>query len=169
MVDATIPNATGYASYYGAWLRMCWITDDSRFTIAKYCAIGDHLTVYLGGEHRMDVVSIQAPAKHKWKHYSKGNVTVCNNVWIGDNVTIMSGVTIGNGAIVGACSVVTKDVRPYAVVAGNPAREKRRRFSDETVEALLAIKWWDWPPEKVKRNKLFGNVEQFVAKYGSKK
>ena len=61
----------------------------------------------------------------------------------------MSGVTIGTGAVVGAYSVVTKDVRPYAIVGGNPAREIRRRFSDEECELLLATRWWEWPDERI--------------------
>ena len=61
----------------------------------------------------------------------------------------MSGVTVGDGAVVGACAVVASDVRPYAVVVGNPAREIRRRFSDAQVDALLGIAWWDWPMEKI--------------------
>ncbi len=169
MVNVTIPDATGYASYYGDGLLVRWVVDGLRFTIGKYCSIGDDLTVYLGGDHRMDTVSMQIPAKYGGTPCPKGSVTIANDVWIADNVTIMSGVTISNGAVVGACSVVTNDVRPYAVVAGNPAREIRRRFNDDIIRTLLEIRWWDWPPEKVKRHELFGNVEQFVSKYGRKR
>jgi acetyltransferase-like isoleucine patch superfamily enzyme len=79
----------------------------------------------------------------------RGGITVGNDVWIGWGATILPGVTIGDGAVVGARSVVTRDVRPYAVVAGNPARELRRRFSDEQVEQLLEIAWWTWPDEEL--------------------
>jgi virginiamycin A acetyltransferase len=80
----------------------------------------------------------------------------------------MSGVTIGDGAVVGTKAVVTKDVRPYAIVGGNPAREIGRRFSDEQVEALLRIRWWDWPTEKVAEHvDLLSNpdVDGFIARF----
>ena len=75
-----------------------------------------------------------------------------NDVWIGDRATILSGVRIGDGAVIGAGSVVTKDVEPYSIVAGNPARPKRTRFDEETIKKLLEIKWWDWPVEKINDN-----------------
>jgi carbonic anhydrase/acetyltransferase-like protein (isoleucine patch superfamily) len=71
-------------------------------------------------------------------------------VWIGSDALIFAGVTIGDGAVIGARAVVTRPVRPYAVVVGAPAREVRRRFSDEQVDALLKLRWWDWPPERVR-------------------
>ena len=77
---------------------------------------------------------------------------VGHDVWIGHNATIMSGVTIGHGAIVAAESVVTRDVPPYAIVGGNPARLIRMRFSDTVIERLLKIAWWDWPLGKVEAN-----------------
>jgi serine acetyltransferase len=78
----------------------------------------------------------------------------------------MRGVTIGDGAVIGAYSVVTKDVPPYAIVGGNPAKIIRYRFSPDIIEKLMAIKWWDWPEEKIKRNvTLFYNVEEFIHKH----
>jgi serine acetyltransferase len=79
-------------------------------------------------------------------------VIIGNDVYIGYNVTILSGVTIGDGAVVGACSVLTEDVPPYAIVAGNPARLIRYRFKEESIQKLLKIRWWDWPEERVKKN-----------------
>lgn len=78
-----------------------------------------------------------------------GDTVVGNDVWIGRDATIMPGVTIGDGAVVGAHSVVTKDVEPYTIVAGNPARPVRTRFEPADVERLLAARWWDWPTEKI--------------------
>lgn len=78
-----------------------------------------------------------------------GDTVIGNDVWIGREATIMPGVTIGDGAVIGAHSVVTKDVDPYAIVAGNPARIIRRRFNDADIARLLAAKWWDWPIEKI--------------------
>ena len=73
----------------------------------------------------------------------KGDTVVGNDVWIGEKVTILPGVHIGDGAIIGACSVVTKDVEPYTIVGGNPARVIRKRFDDELIDLLLKFKWWD--------------------------
>jgi virginiamycin A acetyltransferase len=78
-----------------------------------------------------------------------GDTVVGNDVWIGRDATILPGVTIGDGAVIGAGSVVTKDVGPYEIVAGNPARRVRARFADDDVERLLAVRWWDWPIEKI--------------------
>ena len=83
---------------------------------------------------------------------SRGDMVIGNDVWIGLRVTILPGVTIGDGAIIGAHAVVSRDVRPYAIAAGNPAREVRRRFDDEAVAELLEIRWWDWDIAKITRN-----------------
>lgn len=83
---------------------------------------------------------------------NKGDITVGNDVWIGYEAVILSGVTIGDGAIIGARAVVTKDVPPYTIVGGVPAKPIRRRFSDEVVEQLLRLRWWDWDDERIRRN-----------------
>ncbi|MEA4911697.1 MAG: CatB-related O-acetyltransferase [Oscillospiraceae bacterium] len=83
---------------------------------------------------------------------NKGDIIVGNDVWIGYEAVILSGVTIGNGAVVGARAVVTKDVAPYTVVGGMPARPIRRRFSDEAVAQLESLQWWSWPRERIARN-----------------
>ena len=85
-----------------------------------------------------------------WDH--KGDIVIGNDVWIGYEAVVMAGVTIGNGAIIGARAVVTKDVPPYTIVGGVPAREIRRRFSDDVIARLLELKWWDWPAEQIQRN-----------------
>lgn len=72
-----------------------------------------------------------------------------NDVWIGYEAVVMAGVTIGDRAVIGARAVVTKDVLPYTIVGGIPAKPIRKRFSEETISALLALKWWDWPKEKI--------------------
>lgn len=83
---------------------------------------------------------------------NKGDITVGNDVWIGYEAVILSGVTIGDGAIIGARAVVTKDVPPYTIVGGVPAKPIRRRFSDEVVEQLQLLRWWDWDDERIRRN-----------------
>lgn len=92
-------------------------------------------------------------------HTSKGPITVGNDVWIGADTTILSGVTIGDGAVVGAGSVVTKDVEPYAIVAGTPAKRVKWRFSEDVREELLRIAWWEWDDEKIMANGDFFDVE----------
>jgi virginiamycin A acetyltransferase len=87
-----------------------------------------------------------------WTAENRGDTVIGADVWVGAEAWIMPGVTIGPGAIVAAKAVVTRDVAPYAVVAGNPAREVRRRFDDATVAALLDIAWWDWPADRITRN-----------------
>ena len=83
---------------------------------------------------------------------NKGDITVGSDVWIGYEAVVMQGVTIGDGAVIGARSVVTRDVPPYAIVAGAPARLIRMRFSESTVSRLLELKWWDWPEERLGRS-----------------
>jgi virginiamycin A acetyltransferase len=88
------------------------------------------------------------------KHYHKeyGNTVIGNDVWIGYDALIMPGVKIGNGAVIGARAVVTKNVEPYTIVAGNQAKIIRKRFDDETIFELLKIQWWDWDIEKIMAN-----------------
>jgi virginiamycin A acetyltransferase len=78
-----------------------------------------------------------------------GDTVIGNDVWIGREAMVLPGVTIGDGAVIGARSVVTRDVEPYQIVAGNPARTVRQRFSDDEVAELLRIRWWDWPIEHI--------------------
>lgn len=94
---------------------------------------------------------------------NKGDIIIGNDVWIGYEAVILAGVTIGDGAIIGTRAVVTKDVPPYTIVGGVPAKPIKKRFSDETISALLEIQWWNWPEEKIARNISAiqgGNIEQ---------
>ena len=83
---------------------------------------------------------------------NKGDIVVGNDVWIGYEAILLSGVTIGDGAIIGTRAVVTQDVPPYTIVGGVPAKPIRRRFDDATIDALLHLRWWDWPREKLAQN-----------------
>lgn len=83
---------------------------------------------------------------------NKGDIVIGNDVWIGYEAVIMAGVTIGDGAIIGTRAVVTKDVPPYTIVGGVPAKKIRKRFSEEMIARLLNMKWWDWPIEKISQN-----------------
>ena len=83
---------------------------------------------------------------------NKGDIVIGNDVWIGFEAVILAGVKIGDGAIIGARAVVTKDVPPYSIVGGIPAKVIRKRYSPDIIEQLLSLKWWDWTKEKIKRN-----------------
>lgn len=82
---------------------------------------------------------------------NKGDIVIGNDVWIGFEAVILAGVTIGDGAVIGTRAVVTKDVPPYAIVGGVPAKPIKKRFSEKTIKALLQIQWWDWPKEKIQK------------------
>lgn len=133
-----------------------------QLIIGKFCMIASDVTFIMNGaNHVSDAVSAYpfAAFGQGWEHAMdgktyphKGDTVIGNDVWLGYKSVIMSGVNIGDGAIVAAYSVVTKDVPPYAIVGGNPARIIRKRFSEEQIEQLLALKWWDWEIEKITAN-----------------
>ena len=79
-------------------------------------------------------------------------ITIGNDVWIGYEAVLMAGVTIGDGAVIGARAVVTKDIPPYTIAGGVPARPIKRRYTEETIAALSSLKWWDWPEERIAQN-----------------
>jgi acetyltransferase-like isoleucine patch superfamily enzyme len=133
--------------------------------------------IFIGAEHRVDWIttypfsSLDPKFAHIPGHpHTKGDVVIGNDVWIGWGATILSGVTIGDGAVIGASSLVTKDVAPYTIVGGNPAKLVRARFSDAHIRALLDLKWWDWDMERIHANMdllLSGNIDALVARAGA--
>lgn len=146
----------------------------STLKIGRFCSIASDVTIILGNEHRPDWVTtypfnriLDEFNELKGHPATKGNVTIGNDVWIGYHVLILSGVTIGDGAVVGAGSVVTKDIEPYAIVAGNPAKLIRKRFDEKTINMLLKIQWWNWSLQRIKENvplMLSKNIEKFIEK-----
>lgn len=84
--------------------------------------------------------------------YTKGTIEIGNDVWIGTSAVILSGVKIGHGAVVAAGSLVTKNIPPYAIVGGNPAKIIKYRFNEDKIKELLEMNWWDWSEEKIKNN-----------------
>lgn len=133
-----------------------------KLIIGKFCMIASGVTFIMNGaNHLTDAISTYPFAifQNGWEgamegktYPTKGDTIVGNDVWIGYNATIMAGVKIGDGAIIATNSTVTKDVAPYSIVGGNPAKEIKKRFSEERIEQLLAMQWWDWEIEKITAN-----------------
>lgn len=134
-----------------------------RLIIGKFCSIACGAKFLMnGGNHTLSSFSTYPfPLfAEEWNHGMKpqetwdnrGDIIIGNDVWIGFEAVISAGVTIGDGAIVGTRALVTKDVPAYAIVGGVPARVIRQRFPDEVVAVLRAVRWWDWPVEKIARN-----------------
>ncbi|MBN2717678.1 MAG: CatB-related O-acetyltransferase [Deltaproteobacteria bacterium] len=127
--------------------------EGQNLTIGKFCSLAAGIFVYLGGNHRTDWVStypfgalkgtVFGTKKMPGHPASSGDVRIGNDVWIGQRVSIMSGVTIGDGAVIAARSHVCRDVLPYEIVGGNPAKHIRYRFDEEFISLLLKLRWWD--------------------------
>ena len=129
-----------------------------NITIGKYCAFGHNITV-INKEHYLKSVNIQvALCKQygfKCHKVTPKSTTIGNNVWIGDGAIILDNLTVGDGAVIGAGAVVTKDVPSFGVAAGVPAKLIKMRFSQDVVQLLLELKWWNWSTNKIKRNRTF--------------
>lgn len=130
--------------------------EGANLHIGAYCSIALNVQILLGGHHHSEWLttypfSTMVPGDIPPCSFSRGDVLIGNDVWLCSNTIVLSGVTIGDGAIVSAGSVVTKDVAPYSIVAGNPAQHVRWRFDESTRAALVEIAWWAWPVEEVSR------------------
>lgn len=148
--------------------------------IGKFCSIGPEVEIFINGYHNTKSVSTypfsimcmhdieefkEIDFDEKSVPYNK-DVVIGNDVYIGERAIIMGGVTIGDGAIIAAGSVVTHDVKPYEIVGGNPAKHIRFRFTDEQIEKLLVIAWWDWEFQKIKENIQYitsENIDEFIS------
>lgn len=161
---------------YGSPVVRDW-GQHTTLTIGKYCSIADGAQIFLGGEHRTDWITTYPFAELLHPHpsaralsVSKGDVTIGHDVWICLETIILSGVTIGSGAVIGAGSVVTKSVKPYSIVCGNPARHIRYRIDERLIPEMLKIAWWNWPDDKVLDVSpllLSNKIEEFVQTYQS--
>ncbi len=142
---------------YGNPTVLRFLGDTAVVRIGSFASIADDVELIPGGNHRVDWIStypfrvmLKLPGALEDGHpATKGDILIGNDVWIAHGARVLSGVTVGDGAVVAAGAVVTRDVRPYAIVAGNPAREVSRRFTDEQVQALQELRWWDWPIEDI--------------------
>jgi virginiamycin A acetyltransferase len=136
-------------------------SDGNTVHIGSYTAIGDQLTV-ICDSHKTIYPCMQKTlhVRHGFvRNTSGGDVVIGPGCWVGDRVTILQGVTVGAGAVLAAGAVVSRDVEPYAIVGGLPAKPIRRRCSIENAEALVESNWWDWPEDRISRNRQFFECE----------
>ena len=131
--------------------------ENGTLHIGKFCSIADGVRILLGGEHNYRLGSTYPFDNILIRFHelgptvkTKGDITIGNDVWIGYGAIILSGVSIGDGAVIGAGSLVTKDVAPYAIVAGNPAKLIKYRFNPDTIKHLLELRWWNQPWNKIR-------------------
>ena len=120
-----------------------------RLKIGKFCSVACGAKfLFTSGNHSLR--SLSTYTRDAWDN--KGDIVIGNDVWIGYEAVILSGVTVGDGAVIGTRAVVTKDVPPYTIVGGVPARPIRRRFDPQTIARLEELRWWDWEEERIARN-----------------
>ncbi len=163
----------------GEWSYGCpkVVRKTSQFNvrIGKFCSIAQNVKIFLDNNHRVDWITTYPLSKKmediptvEGHPHGIGDVVIGNDVFIGQDVLIMSGVTIGDGAVVAARAVVTKNVAPYEIVGGIPAKHIKFRFPEEQIKQLLKIQWWNWPIDTIKENaKLLqsSNLKDFLKKF----
>lgn len=147
---------------------------EAAVSIGSFCSVAGGVLIFGESSHPTDCATTfpihQKLLRQPWppmKEGTRAGVTIGNDVWLCLGSTIMPGVRVGNGAIVASRAVVTKDVPPYAVVAGVPAKVVRYRFTDDIIAKLLQIRWWEWDDDKIRHEagSLTGPIEAFVARH----
>jgi acetyltransferase-like isoleucine patch superfamily enzyme len=144
-----------------------------KLKIGKFCSLSSNITILLGGNHPIQNVSTYPFGVLNSNRFrgstniekSVKDTIIGNDVWIGHGVTILTGVTIGDGAVIAANSNVVKDVEPYSIVGGNPAKFIKKRFTDEQISNLLEIKWWNLSDEKINEILPYicsNNIDDFI-------
>ena len=169
-------------TYFDRNVNIISWSDDYKIKVGKYCSIGRDCNFFLHANHRADWITTSsqlwgpvtpeiADLHMSMGHPTcKGDIKVGNDVWIGAKSTIMSGIKISDGVIVAAGSTVTKDVPPYAIVAGNRAKVVKYRFTEEQIEKLMNIKWWEWNEDKIKESAMelwSTGIDNFIKKYSN--
>jgi acetyltransferase-like isoleucine patch superfamily enzyme len=167
-------------TYFDRNVNIISWSDQYHIHLGKYNSIGRDCNFFLHANHRVDWITTSsqlhgpvtpeiAEMHMEMGHPTcKGDIKIGNDVWIGATSTIMSGVTIGDGAVIGAGSTITKDVPPFAIVAGNPGRVVKYRFTEEQIEKLLQISWWNWEELKIRENAMLmwsSNIDEFIKKH----
>lgn len=167
-------------TYFDRNVNIISWSDEYHVRLGKYNSIGRDCNFFLHANHRVDWITTSsqlwgpvtpevADMHMKMGHPTcKGDIVIENDVWVGAKATIMSGVKIHNGSVVGAGSLVSKDVPPYAIVVGNPGKIIRYRFSENIIDSLLKIAWWDWSEDRIKAeamNLWSNNIEEFIEKH----
>lgn len=161
----------GRFTYGGATFKL-WSAGE-RVEVGAFCSFAEDVLIFGGGEHRLDWVTthplriaFNSPGAGQDGHpHSKGPTRIGNDVWIGHGAMVLSGVTIGDGACIGAGAVVSKDVPPYGIAAGNPAALVRTRFSEAQIAQLLHVAWWNWPIGRIKQFEALlcsANIDAFI-------
>lgn len=182
--QVTNPNIiVGRFSYYSGYYHGHSFNDCARYLlpdenadkliIGSFCSIGSGAAFIMAGNqgHRNEWVStfpfywmpeVPAFAGAETGYLPAGDTVIGNDVWIGSEVIIMPGIKIGDGAVIGTRALVTRDVEPYTIIGGNPAKQIRKRFDDEKIELLLKIKWWNWSDQQLQQAMPFltsGNID----------
>ena len=152
----------------------------AKLYVGNFCSIAENVKIFLGGNHNINWITTYPFGHINKKTFNlfngdghpttKGDVIIGNDVWIGNNTTIMSGIKIGDGAVIAANSHVVKDVKPYELIGGNPAKHIKYRFTKEQIDKLLKIKWWDWTDEEI--NKFVPllcseNIDNFIQTFNN--
>ena len=171
----------GRGSYTGSFdISLVWARN-ANVLAGRFCSFANNIFFLVGGNHPLKNVVSTYPFDTgrvvktvfgevypgilpvKSKRINPLQVIIGNDVWISRNVTIMGGVKIGKGAVIGADAVIAKDIPPYAIAVGNPARIIKYRFDEDTIRKLLAVKWWNWDLKKIAENfPLINDVEKFL-------
>ena len=141
-------------------------------SIGKFCSISFSLII-LGDDHAcisLPNTVFTYPFDALWGTPAlegqkvRGKITIGNDVWMGMHVYIRPGITIGDGAIIGAGTLISKDVKPYEIVSGNPMKHMRYRFTEEQIKNLLEVQWWNWADEKIRKNmNVLNDINKFCT------
>lgn len=141
-----------------------------KLDVGSFCSIAPAVRFVFGRHHQIEGATtfpIREYVRNHWENDSWESESICvgHDVWVASNALILSGVTIGHGAVIGAGAVVSRDIPPYAIAAGVPARVLRWRMPEDKQSKMMEIAWWDWPEEKVLANErlLYGDLDTFIA------
>jgi len=151
----------GRFSYVDGFVTVFYFSELSPIRIGNFCSIARNVSFFLRTLHRTDWITQYPLAAMPWPEgvarpedphaHGKADIDIGSDVWIGEGTRFLPGVSVGHGAVIGAGTVVTKNVPPYALFAGNPGAVRKSRFAERDVEFLLGLEWWNWPTEKIRR------------------